>query len=75
MIQIMQAERSESDLDKNWKKKKIKPSFESGRTSIGVFAGIVKGGRTEVILVRKRGGGGKDRLVTIPASPGDTCST
>jgi len=46
--------------------KNLKPSFKSGRTSIGVYAGIVKGGRTELILVRKRGEeertGPRDRL-------------
>jgi transposase len=35
--------------------KNLKPSFKSGRTSIGVYAAIMKGGRTELILVRKRG--------------------
>ena len=34
--------------------KTLKPSFKSGRTSIGVYAAIIKGGRTELILVRKR---------------------
>ena len=40
----------------NWlEEKNLKPSFKSGRTRIGVYAGIVKGGTTELILVRKRG--------------------
>jgi len=35
--------------------KSLKASFKSGRTSIGVYTGIVKEGRTELILVRNRG--------------------
>jgi len=46
--------------------KNLKSSFTSGRTSIGVYARILKGGRTELILVRKRGEaertGPRDRL-------------
>jgi len=34
--------------------KNLKPSFKSGRTSIGVYDTIMKEGRTELILVRKR---------------------
>ena len=32
----------------------LKPSFKSGRTNIGVYAAMMHGGRTELILVRKR---------------------
>jgi len=46
--------------------KRLKHSLKSGRTSIGGYAGIVKGGRTELILVGKRGEeertGPRDRL-------------
>jgi len=34
--------------------KNLKPSFKSGRTSIEVYAAMMKGGKTELILVRKR---------------------
>ena len=34
--------------------KNLKPSFKSGRTNIGVYAAIMHGRRTELILVRKR---------------------
>jgi len=46
--------------------KNLKSSFKSGTTSIGVYAGIVKRGRTELIVVKKRGEeertGPRDRL-------------
>jgi transposase len=34
--------------------KNLKPSFKSGCTNIGVYAAIMHGGKTELILVRKR---------------------
>ena len=34
--------------------KNLKPSFKSGRTSINIFACIIKGSRSELVLVRKR---------------------
>ena len=36
------------------KEKNLKPNFKFGRTSIGVYAAIMHGGKTELILVRKR---------------------
>jgi len=34
--------------------KNLKPSFKSGRTNIGVYAAIMHGGKTELIVVRTR---------------------
>ena len=34
--------------------KNLKPSFKSGRTNVSVFACIAKGGRSQLMLIRKR---------------------
>ena len=34
--------------------KNLKPSIKSGRTNIGVYAAIMHGRKTELILVRKK---------------------
>lgn len=35
-------------------KKNLRPILKSGRTNVGIFASIAKGGRSKLALVRRR---------------------